>query len=187
MPACRSWCRQKFPGPRSYRKRIPPIANRSPTSWRWRWIRLPDGCRERKIGAGCASILKNRAACGLNSCEVWTMKVTLLSLAAAVLPQLTPDPGERTARLLHERGIVRGEAPHCFFKFCHCAAPLCRLGRERQPGDDSVTEHYTRNTESVLKWCNKCARLTVHKVSDGRAGRCSEHHAEDTQAQQKAR
>jgi ribosomal protein L44E len=50
-----------------------------------------------------------------------------------------------------------------------------------------VTEHYTRNTESILKWCNKCARLTVHKVSGGRVGRCSEHQAEDTQAQQKAR
>lgn len=49
-----------------------------------------------------------------------------------------------------------------------------------------MTEHYTLNTESVLKWCNKCAGLTVHPVSGGRVGRCSEHRAEDTKAQQKA-
>jgi hypothetical protein len=64
------------------------------------------------------------------------MKVTLLSLAAALLPQLTPDPGERAARIVHEAGIARGEDPHCFFKFCHCPDRLCRLGREREPGDD---------------------------------------------------
>lgn len=38
-----------------------------------------------------------------------------------------------------------------------------------------MTEHYTRNTESILKWCNRCDRLTVHAVSDGRVGRCTEH------------
>ena len=49
-------------------------------------------------------------------------------------------------------------------------------------------EHYTRNTESVLKWCNTCNRLTVHPTSGGRVGRCSEHEPpRETKAQQKAR
>jgi ribosomal protein L44E len=46
-------------------------------------------------------------------------------------------------------------------------------------------EHFTRNTESILQWCNACRRLTVHPVSDGRVGRCSEHQAKATQAQQR--
>lgn len=38
-----------------------------------------------------------------------------------------------------------------------------------------MTEHYTRNTESVTKWCNKCGRPTQFAVSCGRVGRCTEH------------
>jgi hypothetical protein len=38
-----------------------------------------------------------------------------------------------------------------------------------------MTEHYTRNTESVTKWCNRCGKRTQHQVSDGRVGRCMEH------------
>jgi len=40
-----------------------------------------------------------------------------------------------------------------------------------------MTEHYTRNTESVSAWCNKCNRVTQYAVSDGRRGRCLEHAA----------
>ncbi len=38
-----------------------------------------------------------------------------------------------------------------------------------------MSEHYTRNTESVLAWCNRCSRLTMHAVSAGRRGHCTEH------------
>jgi hypothetical protein len=38
-----------------------------------------------------------------------------------------------------------------------------------------MTEHYTRNTESVTAWCNKCQRETRHIVSSGRRGHCLEH------------
>lgn len=31
-----------------------------------------------------------------------------------------------------------------------------------------MTQHYTRNTVSVDKWCNKCHTFTSHQVSDGR-------------------
>ena len=52
----------------------------------------------------------------------------------------------------------------------------------------SGKEHYTRNTESVLKWCNTCMRLTKHPVSDGRVGRCGEHESpEYSKAQEKAK
>lgn len=40
-----------------------------------------------------------------------------------------------------------------------------------------MTEHYTTNTESVLRWCNQCNRLTRHSVSGKRVGRCMEHQA----------
>lgn len=38
-----------------------------------------------------------------------------------------------------------------------------------------MSEHYTEATESILKWCNHCQRQTVHTVSGGRVGRCTEH------------
>lgn len=51
-----------------------------------------------------------------------------------------------------------------------------------------MSEHYTRNTESILKWCDACRRLTVHPVTAGRAGRCSEHQSPaESKRQQKAR
>jgi len=39
-----------------------------------------------------------------------------------------------------------------------------------------VSEHYTRNTESVTRWCNRCGRPTQHLVSAGRVGRCENDH-----------
>lgn len=33
-------------------------------------------------------------------------------------------------------------------------------------------EHYTRNTENVTAWCNKCGRQTQHRVDAGRKGPC---------------
>jgi hypothetical protein len=51
-----------------------------------------------------------------------------------------------------------------------------------------VSEHYTKNTESVTRWCNRCARDTQHSVSAGRIGRCMEHAAPaETKAQQRRR
>ncbi len=41
-----------------------------------------------------------------------------------------------------------------------------------------MAEHYTRNTEGAPKWCNKCGRITVHAVSAGRVGRCTEHESQ---------
>lgn len=38
-----------------------------------------------------------------------------------------------------------------------------------------MAEHYTRNTESVTAWCNKCQRFTEHRVDNGRKGPCMEH------------
>ena len=35
-----------------------------------------------------------------------------------------------------------------------------------------MTEHYTRNTESVTAWCAKCSRMTDHRVDGGRRGPC---------------
>ena len=51
-----------------------------------------------------------------------------------------------------------------------------------------MAEHYTRSTESVTKFCNTCGRITEHSVSDGRVGRCKEHHAPElTKKQQENR
>jgi len=49
-----------------------------------------------------------------------------------------------------------------------------------------MAEHYTRNTESILKWCDVCRRLTKHSVSSGRLGRCTEHEAPAETKRQKA-
>jgi len=38
-----------------------------------------------------------------------------------------------------------------------------------------MAEHYTRGTESCLKFCGTCGCLTKHSVSGVRAGRCMEH------------
>ena len=40
-----------------------------------------------------------------------------------------------------------------------------------------MSEHYTKGTISVRKWCTTCGRETEHSVSDGRLGRCvNDHH-----------
>lgn len=49
-----------------------------------------------------------------------------------------------------------------------------------------TAEHYPRGTESVLKWCNRCGRLTKHRVDDVRAGRCLEHDAPAESKKQRA-
>jgi hypothetical protein len=51
-----------------------------------------------------------------------------------------------------------------------------------------MTEHYTTGTESVLRWCNRCAKMTMHAVSSGRVGRCLAHQSQElTKAQQRRR
>jgi len=50
-----------------------------------------------------------------------------------------------------------------------------------------MSEHYTSSTESDLKYCPRCGRRTVHAVSSGRIGRCTEHQAPRlSQRQQRA-
>ena len=49
-----------------------------------------------------------------------------------------------------------------------------------------MAEHYPRGTESTLKWCNRCSRITKHAVSDGRLGRCMEHEISGESKKQKA-
>lgn len=38
-----------------------------------------------------------------------------------------------------------------------------------------MSEHYTRNTTEATAWCNKCNRMTQHRVDSGRRGPCLEH------------
>ena len=42
-----------------------------------------------------------------------------------------------------------------------------------------MTEHFTRNTESMTVWCNLCNKVTEHAVSDERIGRCKTEHNTD--------
>lgn len=39
-----------------------------------------------------------------------------------------------------------------------------------------MAEHYTRNTTGVGRFCNRCGRMTMHKVSGKRIGLCTEDH-----------
>lgn len=41
-------------------------------------------------------------------------------------------------------------------------------------------QHYTRNTVSVRRWCNECARFTDHQVNSGIVGHCLEVHKRTT-------
>jgi hypothetical protein len=47
-----------------------------------------------------------------------------------------------------------------------------------------MPEHYTKNTRACRVWCNRCCRITRHRVDGGRRGPCLEHVAQlYTQAQ----
>jgi hypothetical protein len=48
-----------------------------------------------------------------------------------------------------------------------------------------MTEHFTKNVESVTHWCNRCKRLTQFAVTGGRLGRCLEHAAATESKRQK--
>ena len=39
-----------------------------------------------------------------------------------------------------------------------------------------MSEHFTRNTESVRCWCHKCQDMTEHPVSNGEIQRCPIDH-----------
>lgn len=58
--------------------------------------------------------------------------------------------------------------------------------RVASPHQYPMAEHYTRGTESVLKFCKTCGRLTKHAVSDVRAGRCMEHQISGESKKQQA-
>lgn len=42
-----------------------------------------------------------------------------------------------------------------------------------------MPHHFTRDTTETYHHCNKCGKLTLHIVSDGRLGRCKEHEVGD--------
>lgn len=48
-----------------------------------------------------------------------------------------------------------------------------------------MSEHYTRNTSGVLKFCNRCNKMTLHKVSNKRIGLCMETHVTGKSEKQK--
>lgn len=37
-----------------------------------------------------------------------------------------------------------------------------------------MAEHYTKNTVTASVWCNRCGRMTTHRVDEGRRGPCME-------------
>lgn len=37
-----------------------------------------------------------------------------------------------------------------------------------------MPEHFTRNTISAAFWCNKCQKVTQHRIDDRRKGPCLE-------------
>jgi len=39
-----------------------------------------------------------------------------------------------------------------------------------------MSEHYTNNTTGVMKYCNRCGKQTMHKVSGKRIGLCENSH-----------
>jgi ribosomal protein L44E len=49
------------------------------------------------------------------------------------------------------------------------------------------TEHYTKNTVAIRKYCPTCNRMTMHSVSGKRVGHCLEHEAQSMTKKQKKR
>lgn len=39
-----------------------------------------------------------------------------------------------------------------------------------------MSEHFSRNTSGVMKWCNTCKRTTLHIVSGKKVGACMNNH-----------
>lgn len=39
-----------------------------------------------------------------------------------------------------------------------------------------MSEHFTRNTTAIMKYCNRCGKNTMHKVSGKKLGLCMENH-----------
>jgi len=50
-----------------------------------------------------------------------------------------------------------------------------------------MPEHYTRDTLECTAWCNKCRRMTQHRVDGVRRGPCLEHEAPQFSQKQLAR
>lgn len=40
-----------------------------------------------------------------------------------------------------------------------------------------MSEHYTKNTRAVSKFCLTCGKMTMHRVDFKRVGSCMEHQA----------
>jgi hypothetical protein len=57
----------------------------------------------------------------------------------------------------------------------YTAADVKRLEKIRKLAAPPHAWHYTKNTESCRVWCNKCSRITEHRVDNGRRGPCLEH------------
>jgi len=47
-----------------------------------------------------------------------------------------------------------------------------------------MPEHYTSNTNAVLKYCPTCNRETMHRVYNKRLGTCMEVHVKDKPKQE---
>lgn len=49
-----------------------------------------------------------------------------------------------------------------------------------------MSEHYPKKTIETTSWCNKCNRMTQHRVMGGRVLHCLEHLVQQrTRAQEK--
>lgn len=49
-----------------------------------------------------------------------------------------------------------------------------------------MSQHYQRNVTAILKFCNHCGKMTMHRVDDKRVGNCLNSHAEGMSKKQEA-
>jgi len=54
-------------------------------------------------------------------------------------------------------------------------------------GFDKMSEHYTKNTTRVMKFCPTCNKKTMHRVDNGRIGLCVEPHRKDKKVKKEIR
>jgi hypothetical protein len=39
-----------------------------------------------------------------------------------------------------------------------------------------MPHHFPKSTVEASAWCNRCGKMTLHRVFDGRLGRCKNEH-----------
>ena len=49
-----------------------------------------------------------------------------------------------------------------------------------------MSQHYQRNVSAIMKWCEHCGKMSMHRVDDRRVGNCLSPHVTGMSKKQEA-